>query len=93
MTHVHVFRSLTPTNRIQDSGMDGETLKFETLEHGGAEPDLFPNAVKVTDTAGRWCVYAPVRAGGQDVQSLGYFTTDDDDMAALKDAVASMLGH
>jgi hypothetical protein len=34
--------------RPQDPHLDGRDLKFETLEHGGAEPDTMPNAIRVT---------------------------------------------
>jgi hypothetical protein len=93
MTHVHVFRSLTAVNRPQDLTLDGSSLRFETMDHGGQFSDRFPNAVKVTDSEGRWCVYTPIQAAGQEVQSLGFFSTDGDDVLSLQLAVESLLTH
>src|SRR3954447_17350252 len=50
----HQFEELTPENRPQDPRGDGRGLKFEPLEHGGAEPDSMPQAIQVTDRKGRW---------------------------------------
>jgi hypothetical protein len=75
----HKFRTLTSKNRLQDTGLDGSTLKFETLDQGGDYSDMFPNAVKVTDPEGRWCIYTPIEAGGQQVQSLGFFCSEEDE--------------
>lgn len=69
---VHTFEFLTPELRPQDPTLDGSTLKIETCEHGGEEPDCFPNAIKVTDTDGRWCVYVPITVTGRDVRSYGF---------------------
>lgn len=49
---------LPPDQRPQDPHLDGRELKFEALEHGGAEPDTMPQAVRVTDPQGRTAVYA-----------------------------------
>lgn len=46
-----------PKDRPQDPHLDGRDLKFETLEHGGAEPDTMPNAIRITDPQGRSAVY------------------------------------
>jgi hypothetical protein len=43
--------------RPQDRTLDGRDLTFETLEHGGAEPDTMPNAIRITDREGRSAVY------------------------------------
>ncbi|MGE0751825.1 MAG: hypothetical protein AB7F39_06810 [Variibacter sp.] len=68
----HRFKRMTADMRPQDNNLDGSGLKFETLEHGGAFPDQFPNAIKVTDAEGRWCLYHPVTVNGEVVQSHGY---------------------
>jgi hypothetical protein len=77
LIYTHAFRSLTPENRLQDTGLDGSTLKFETKCHGGNYSDQFPNAIRVTDPEGRWCLYVPMEAGGRQVQSLGFFVSDE----------------
>lgn len=46
-----------PGGRPQDPHLDGRDLKFETLEHGGAERDTMPNAIRITDPQGRSAVY------------------------------------
>lgn len=48
-----------PKSRPQDDRLDGSTLTFTTLEHGGALPDLMPQAIRVTDPGGRNCIYVP----------------------------------
>lgn len=45
--------------RPQDPTLDGSTLKFETLDHGGAEPDTMPQAIRVTDAQGVSRIYVP----------------------------------
>lgn len=69
----HRFRRMTEDMRPQDETMDGKTLKFDTREHGGKYPDLFPNAIVVSDKDGRSCTYVPITdIDGQVVQSLGF---------------------
>jgi hypothetical protein len=59
--------------RPQDETLDGSELKFETMEHGGKFPDSMPQAIRVTDAAGRWCIYVPTTdIDGQVVRSHGY---------------------
>lgn len=70
--HTHTYAPMTPEMRPQDPFLDGRGLKFETLEHGGDEPDTMPQAVKMTDAKGNWCVYLPTAVGGKVVQSYGF---------------------
>ena len=72
ITKTHKFETMTEDMRPQDDAMDGSGLTFETLEHGGEFPDVMPQAIKVTDAAGRWCVYLPTVEDGQVVQSHGF---------------------
>ncbi len=51
--------------RPQDIHGDGRDWKFETLEHGGDEPDNMPQAIEATDAEGRWAVYVPLTLGGK----------------------------
>src|SRR4051794_5033139 len=53
---VHTYEEMTPDKRPQDSLRDGTGLRFETLEHHGF--DVCPEALELTDTAGRHCTYA-----------------------------------
>ena len=39
-------------NRPQDRRGAGTGLTFETLEHGGAYPDMLPQAIRVTNAEG-----------------------------------------
>src|SRR5690242_18398842 len=62
--------SSEPTARPQDSHGDGRDWKFEgwtfeTAEHGGAEPDSMPEAIRATDAEGRWAIYVPLTRGGK----------------------------
>ena len=41
---IHHFEPMTPEKRPQDPHLDGTGLMFETLEHGGDEPDTMPQA-------------------------------------------------
>ena len=69
----HRYKKMTPEMRPQDPTLDGSTMTFETLEHGGDEIDEMPQAIKVTDEEGRWCIYVPISGpDGQPVQSHGY---------------------
>jgi len=51
--------------RPQDTHGDGRDWSFETLEHGGDEPDSMPQAIRATDAEGRWAVYVPLTLGGK----------------------------
>ena len=62
------FEVLKPGDRPQDPGLDGSALTFEALEHGGEEPDTMPQAIRVTDREGRWCVYVPLKRDGKVVR-------------------------
>ena len=55
-----------------DPEMDGSTLRFQTLDHGGEYDDDMPQSIRVTDEQGRSCVYSAVRVAGRVVESLGY---------------------
>jgi hypothetical protein len=74
----HRYRRLTEEMRPQDERMDASTLTFETMEHGGEYPDLMPQAIKVTDAQGRWCVYEPMTVSGEVVQSLGFEAREEE---------------
>lgn len=56
---LHRYEEMTPEKRPQDPRRDGTGLRFDTAEHGGACPDTMPQAVVVTDAAGRSAVYVP----------------------------------
>jgi hypothetical protein len=49
------------------------------MDHGGEYPDAMPQAIKLTDAAGRSCIYLPVTQNGKVVDSLGYPLDPDDD--------------
>jgi hypothetical protein len=69
------FDELTPEMRPQDTYGEGRDWKFETLEHGGDEPDNMPQAIRATDTAGRWAVYVPLTRRGKIVVPRPYSET------------------
>jgi len=71
MRAVHKYRPMPPEKRPQDPHLDGRDLKFEMLEHGGAEPDTMPRAIRATDPQGRSAVYVPMKVGGKVVDSGG----------------------
>lgn len=68
----HRYETMTEDMRPQDPDMDGAGLTFETLEHGGEFPDMMPQAIKITDADGRWCIYGPTTVHSEVVQSHGY---------------------
>ena len=76
-TSIHRYRRMTPDMRPQDPSLRGEGLTFETLEHGGEEPDAMPQAIKLIDAEGRWCIYVPTTENGKVVQSRGYEHQED----------------
>ena len=59
--------------------MDGSGLRFETMDHGGEYPDDMPQAIKLTDSEGRSCIYVPITQDGKVVDSQGYTTDNEDD--------------
>ncbi len=71
------FEIMQPHMRPQDESMDGAGLTFETLEHGGEYPDAMPQAIKVTDAEGRWCIYVPTEYRGEVVRHHGFEYHDD----------------
>jgi len=74
----HRYLEMTPDMRPQDPCMDGTGLTFQTLEHGGEEPDTMPQAIKLIDAEGRWCIYVPTSVGTRVVQSHGYNLAHED---------------
>ena len=72
MRAVHKYRPMPPEKRPQDPHLDGRGLTFETLEHGGEYGDSMPQAIRMTDQAGRSAVYLPVKVRGKVVDSQGY---------------------
>ena len=42
---------------------------FKTLAHGGEYQDDMPQALKVSDPAGRSCLYVPIQENGRVVDS------------------------
>jgi hypothetical protein len=78
MKLTHKFAEMTPDKRPQDPARDGTGLSFETMEHGGEYPDTMPQAIKLTDTEGRSCIYVPITQHGKVVDSYG-FTFDPED--------------
>lgn len=71
------FEIMTAEMRPQDDSMDGTGLTFKTLEHGGAYPDTMPQAIRVTDKEGRWCIYTPTTYRGEVVQHHGFEYQED----------------
>ncbi len=65
-----VYRELKEDMRPQDPTMDGSTLTFETLEHGGEYPDQMPQVIRVTDAKGRSCNYSVVLVRSKAVDSF-----------------------
>jgi hypothetical protein len=59
--------------------MDGSGLRFETMDHGGEYPDDMPQAIKLTDSESRSCIYVPITQDGKVVDSQGYTTDNEDD--------------
>jgi hypothetical protein len=59
--------------------MDGSGLRFETMDHGGEYPDDMPQAIKLTDSEGRSCIYVAITQNGKVVDSQGYTTDNEDD--------------
>ena len=59
--------------------MDGTGLGFETMEQGGEYPDPMPQAIKLIDAEGRYCVYVPITQDGKVVDSQGFILDADDD--------------
>ncbi len=72
ITTTHKFETMAEDMRPQDPGLKGEGLTFETLEHGGEYPDTMPQAIRMTDADGNWCIYGPTTHNGKIVQSHGY---------------------
>ncbi len=68
----HTFEPMTEDMRPQDERLDGSTLAFETLEHGGDFPDTMPQAIRITDAEGRQCTYVPITVQGRVVRSHGF---------------------
>ena len=72
MRMTHTYSEMTMDKRPQDHTMDGLGMTFETLEHGGEYPDMMPQAVRVADADGRFCIYVPITVDGKVVDSHGF---------------------
>jgi hypothetical protein len=68
---------MTAEMRPQDPELDGSGLTFETLERGGEYQDAMPQAIRVTDAEGRWCIYELTMIEGHVVQSYGHSVTQE----------------
>ncbi len=79
MKLTHKFAEMTAEKRPQDPNMDGTGLRFETMDHGGEYADTMPQAIKLTDSEGRSCIYVPITQNGKVVDSQGYILDADDD--------------
>jgi hypothetical protein len=79
MKLINRFAPLAPERRPQDPQMDGSGLRFETMDHGGEYPDDMPQAIILTDSEGRSCIYVPITQDGKVVDSQGYTTDNEDD--------------
>lgn len=73
------FAPLVPERRPQDPRLDGKSLRFETMDHGGEYPDTMPQAIKLIDAKGRSCIYVPIMQDGRVVDCQGLLTDLDDD--------------
>jgi hypothetical protein len=49
------------------------------MDHGGEYPDDMPQAIILTDSEGRSCIYVPITQDGKVVDSQGYTTDNEDD--------------
>jgi hypothetical protein len=72
------FPLLSRERRPQDPNLDGTGLQFETMDHGGEYPDAMPQAIRLTDKAGRSCIYVPITQQGRVVDSVGMALDDED---------------
>ena len=72
------FPLLPPDKRPQDPNLDGTGLRFKTLDHGGEYPDTMPQAIQVTDTSERTCLYVPVTQNGKVVDAVAGEIDDED---------------
>ena len=79
MKLMHKFAEMTPEQRPQDPHRDGTDLHFETMEHGGKYPDAMPQAIKLSDTEGRSCIYVPITQDGKVVDSQGFLFDAEDE--------------
>jgi hypothetical protein len=79
MKLINRFAPLAPERRPQDPQMDGSGLRFETMDHGGEYPDDMPQAIILTDSDGRSCIYVPITQDGKVVDGQGYTTDNEDD--------------
>ena len=73
------FAPLSPERRPQDPQLDGSGLRFETMDHGGEYDDAMPQAIKLIDSEGRSCIYAPITQDGRVVDCQGQLVDIDDD--------------
>jgi hypothetical protein len=79
MKLTHKFAEMTPETNQKDPQLDGTGLRFETMRRGGEYPDTMPQAIKLTDAAGRSAIYVPITQNGKVVDSQGYVVGPDDE--------------
>jgi hypothetical protein len=48
------------------------------MEHGGEYPDMMPQAIKLTDPLGRFCIYVPITQDGRVVDCQAYAPDPED---------------
>jgi hypothetical protein len=76
MKLTHKFAEMTPDKRPP---MDGNGLRFETMEHGGEYPDAMQQAIRLIDAEGRSCIYVPITQDGKVVDSQGFVLDPEDE--------------
>lgn len=75
MYKIHNYDPARPEELPQDPDMDGSSLTYIPLEHGGPPVEgggFFPHAIRVTDEEGRSHVYQCTTVGGGPVHCRGY---------------------
>jgi hypothetical protein len=50
-----------------------------SISHGGEYPDTMPQAIKLIDAEGRFCVYVPITQDGKVVDSHGFVLDPEDE--------------
>jgi hypothetical protein len=68
---------LSPEDRPRDAAMNGDGLSYTPLDFGGECRDNMPQTIRVTDEAGRCCLYRACTVDGKVVRSLGFTAIPD----------------
>jgi hypothetical protein len=75
----HRYKPMTAEMRPQRSGVGRLGAHLRDARAWRGYQDAMPQAIRVTDAEGRWCIYEPTMIEGHVVQSYGHNLSQEEE--------------